>query len=306
MNGNKRDSVYFLSTQDPNFHWHGKPAGYGTPLHPTPQFSSAPAAYEFAAPIAATYPLWFDPSYWNAGLRLRFDLRQQVEAIRVNMPIVAKLWLDLPGILLLVAIALCWRKSDGSNWSSLILLLTPALAAFGLYLLVHLEPRFVAPFAVLATLAILTFALSRTTSKPTLELRWLVVLAIVGALVVLARPTARDLLSLMRGRVYPERQVAMGLQQLGLQPGDGVAVTAHAASHGKWARPARLRITAEIDAPTPALFWNLNTAAQEQLLDQFSQRGLRAVIAEAAPKTPIPTGWHPVGDTGYLAYIFQH
>ncbi|NIT59759.1 MAG: hypothetical protein GWN00_27115, partial [Aliifodinibius sp.] len=35
-------------------------------------------------PIAGTYPVSFDPAYWNAGLTAQFNLGQQLEALIVS------------------------------------------------------------------------------------------------------------------------------------------------------------------------------------------------------------------------------
>jgi hypothetical protein len=52
--------------------WQGQPPGSGTPLHPTRQIYRHPAVFEFNGPINASYPPWYDPSYWNEGLRFHF------------------------------------------------------------------------------------------------------------------------------------------------------------------------------------------------------------------------------------------
>lgn len=53
-------------------HWQGEPTGTGTPAHPTRKVFSDPAIFEFAEPVAGTYPPWYDPSYWYEGVHPSF------------------------------------------------------------------------------------------------------------------------------------------------------------------------------------------------------------------------------------------
>ena len=69
----------------PDRHWQGGPEGFGSPAHSTRQILEAPAVYEFASPIAGTYPPWFDPSYWFEGIKFKFDLRRQIVVLLKNM-----------------------------------------------------------------------------------------------------------------------------------------------------------------------------------------------------------------------------
>src|SRR6266542_1198976 len=64
----------------PIFHWQGD-TRYGTPRHPTRKIFEHPAVYEFGSPLNATYPPWYDPSYWYEGATPRFELSQQMPAL---------------------------------------------------------------------------------------------------------------------------------------------------------------------------------------------------------------------------------
>ena len=41
--------------------------------------------YEFGTPIAGTYPVWYDPSYWYEGLTPHFDLTAQMSTVYKNI-----------------------------------------------------------------------------------------------------------------------------------------------------------------------------------------------------------------------------
>ncbi|HKY03473.1 MAG TPA: hypothetical protein VJQ56_01220, partial [Blastocatellia bacterium] len=68
-------------------HWQGSDPEKGQPSHPTRKISTNPAIYEFAYPFKATYPPWYDPSYWYEGIRPRFDLKGQVTLLASVAPV---------------------------------------------------------------------------------------------------------------------------------------------------------------------------------------------------------------------------
>src|SRR6185436_902247 len=45
-------------------------------LHPVTRISSSIEAYEYAEPIAGTYPLWYDPTYWHEGISPHFNMKR--------------------------------------------------------------------------------------------------------------------------------------------------------------------------------------------------------------------------------------
>ena len=47
-------------------------------VHPLILAHYAPDVYEFGQPFKATYPLWYDVSYWDAGFKSGFHLKAQL------------------------------------------------------------------------------------------------------------------------------------------------------------------------------------------------------------------------------------
>jgi hypothetical protein len=64
-------------------HWQGEQHDLGHPKHPTSPISSNPEAFSFAKPIPASYPPWFDPSYWYEGIRPKLKLKAQLGVCRL-------------------------------------------------------------------------------------------------------------------------------------------------------------------------------------------------------------------------------
>ncbi len=60
--------------------WETDDPRLGTAIHPPRRLTSDPAVYEFAEPIAGTYPLWNDPPYWTEGLT--WALRPRTAGVR--------------------------------------------------------------------------------------------------------------------------------------------------------------------------------------------------------------------------------
>ena len=62
--------AWFVNGTPVFYNWQGEAPNVGVPKHPTRKLFDRPAVYEYAAPIRGTYPPWYDPAYWNAGLEL--------------------------------------------------------------------------------------------------------------------------------------------------------------------------------------------------------------------------------------------
>ena len=53
--------------------------------HPLNLIYHAPDVYEFSRPFNATYPLWYEISYWDAGYKARFDPGAQLRVLNPNL-----------------------------------------------------------------------------------------------------------------------------------------------------------------------------------------------------------------------------
>jgi len=81
----------------PYVNWQGGPESSGQPIHPTRQLSMRPPIFEFATPIPGTYPPWYDPAYWNEGVRITRSPRDWAAAVKHQIRLYAILLiLQLP------------------------------------------------------------------------------------------------------------------------------------------------------------------------------------------------------------------
>jgi hypothetical protein len=72
-----------------------------------------------------------------------------------------------------------------------------------------------------------------------------------------------------------------------------------------WARLARLRIVASIEEQHAGAFWKAEPAMHAAVLRRLSETGASAVVAAPTTLTPLPPGWQPVGETGYLFHALR-
>jgi hypothetical protein len=272
------------------FHWMGDRPGTGVPLHPVRRLFTRPDAFGFKGPAPVTYAPFYDPTYWNEGLRPLVSVHDQTEALGRTLRELAGIFREGfvalgPVLLVLVILAGDWRGALQRLWS-LRLVWFPAAAAIGLYLLVHIEGRLVAgqlEVLIVMTLSALTYAQAR--------LRWIdrsAAAACVLAAALTAGPVAagavRHTLMDVLGRGGPERttdvRLAGFLRDSGLVPGDGIAVIGNSLDVA-WAQLAGLSIVAEIDVGQLPVFLAADADTQGAVIDRLIGEGVRAVIARS-------------------------
>ena len=293
-------------------HWQGDPPGRGTPVHPTRQLSETPAVYEFASPVAGSYPPWYDPSYWYEGIRPRLrPVRMlsrlsvySLEYLRLMAPIVAVF-----GVLWWVS----GRSEAGaSSVRDFALVTVPAAAALLMYGVVFMEPRYVGPFLVLLSLGALAGLRTPVVGRSPSLLGG----AAVGLSVVLVAPLAVALLlnavvlvtrPELGGRsAHVQWQVAEALGAAGVRAGDAVAAMGDALP-SYWARLARVKVVVEIRELDDAnLFWASDSTGRARVVQLFARAGARVAVAKPLPAWARLGAWRPLGTTGYYVLDLGH
>jgi hypothetical protein len=301
-------------------HWQGDVPGMGTPLHATRKIFEEPAVYEFGAPIAGTYPVSYDPSYWYVGAVARIDPVRQARGIVATLAYYLDLLVRHLGgllvglIVLYVMAALAGVRPAGGpgNWG----LVVVALAALGMYSLVYVEGRYIGAFVVisladlLANLRLPASAFQRRLTAVTAAAMVLFMLLGIVAFNLegagqLAGTPATGASTTARGGlpVWPG-EVAEVLRDDGVTEGDRVAVFGYAFG-SFWARLARVRIAAEMLPDDAKLFWATETETQDEILGVLARHGVRAVVAEYVPNTVDTTGWRQVGQSNFYVRLLD-
>jgi len=294
-------------------HWQGEPAGTGVPAHPTRRLSVNPPIYEFAQPIAGSYPPWYDPSYWYEGITAHFSLRGQLWVLFKSANIYFKLF-SRSGALYVVFLALILlvRKTGkwewGERWFRLVWL--PSLGALGMYALVLVKQRYVSGFALVLVLWILSSARISFAGEGVFRKRAILatILALAVAMMWSATLNLRDIIRNPYAGVvgafgrspYDQQVVAEGLRDMGISPGTQVA-SIGSGLEAYWAHLAQVRIIAEIPEKGPS-FLAVDPLRRREVLDKFLEIGAKAVVTKNAAVAHSTEGWRQIGQTQYYVW----
>jgi hypothetical protein len=246
--------------------------------------------------VGASYPPWYDPSYWNAGLRARFELKPQLRAIATNaLPLYDLLYPPLGG---LIAAVLVLFRMGGTGWSR-----WRATAAHW-YLLVVVQARYIAPFALLFWAAMLP-GVSLPDSPMSRRLITTATVAAIATLAVSMIGTAAcQRMKGCYGSAHPQWEVAEGLRQMGVRPGDKVASIGLPAV-AYWARLGRVSVVAEIPEVAADTFWLADPSVQSQVIETIAKTGAKLIVADKVPPFVSPAGWRRIGKTDRYAYFLR-
>jgi hypothetical protein len=309
---------YFWTTNRlPFYHWQGETPGTGQPLHPTRKIFDDPPAYEFGDPVGGTYPVWYDPTYWHEGGINHFAFKQQVRIVVEN----AKRYYELfhlwglqygllVGLLTLYLMGLkarTLRKDLIRQWS----LILPAMAGIGLYLLVNVQGRYVASFVVLLWLAL--FSAVRLPEQPQSEklINSITIILIASMIFTTiassSRETTLTISQLVAGENvldHEQWQVAEGLRESGLNPGDRVAFIGDS-FRAFWAHLLGARVTAEIRKDRISSFWEADARVKSEVIKAFAGTGAKVMVAERPPHGTDLNGWKKIRSTEYYVYMLD-
>jgi hypothetical protein len=284
--------------------WQGGPARAGRPLHPPRIVLDSPRIYQFDGVFPnATYPIWYDFAYWYQGLHVWFGFHKQAAALRTNLQWFLSL-LVRDGALFSLGWAICfslYRKRTHllRNFATLWPASIPAAVAVLLYLVVHIESRYIGSFiVVLMLIAFSSFEMKKTwlaASIGTAGLAWAVIFAPVPTEGAHFFPWQSPTTNLAW-------QAAASLEDLGLRPDANVASACYSNRQNVfWARLARVHIVAETD--WNVFFWQLNEADQQRVLAALRSSGATFAVLDTPPPDPARAAdWRQLGNTNFYAY----
>ena len=278
--------------------------------HPVTLLHSRPDVFGFREPLAFTYPPRQDMEYWSAGTKAVFNPRNQLRAIGENLAVLCTDPHIVPmsgliggGLIFLVIGPNASRRFKNilRSWP----LLVSGVAPVCLYLLVSVEPRYVAPFLMLVLLGLFPGILLQN-SKDAAKRTAISIVAIATCVTVLtALLVAYHLAGFPRGA--PSHglfvQVGESLNKASVGPGEEVALIGDSSDGCRWARMARVRIVAQILREDTDDFWVSDPRVKAQVYDAFARAGAKAIVAE---ETPPPGGfadWQRLGDTNYYVHL---
>lgn len=291
-------------------------AGEGEPIHKPEVLTEIPKVVLFDAKLPSTRPYSMDVAYWTVGVRPAYRLADHAVVILDN---VKKLF-SQSSWLIVVLIWFVAMASMGSvrirpfrPLSAALVAIVLAAAGVGLFCLIRMEPRYIAPFLFIGFVGMLaTLRFSDRSPKIYACVKIATGLLLVLFLVILVQSVVDQ----ARRGMYPsdgkasrraayEQQVAVKnfLSNNGLNAGDHVAVLGNPPLY--WARLAGLKIVGEI--LDPAEFITVGTAARDRSLDALRAAGIKVVVTHGdAVEGLAEEGWIPIpGTTWYSARLLS-
>ncbi len=305
----------FMVNERPLIHWRGDPPESGAPTHPSRVVLSDPSLYEFDGPVGGTYPMWYDLSYWNEGMRIHIaPTRHLFLIMRFAWRCLISLANEQAVILVAAIVLHClsqgrWWRNIAKEW----ILLAPAAAGLTLYALTWPEWRYLGAFVVLVWLAVF-LAASAPDSQQLLQPAETVSTILTGIL-MLQMVTSVPGWVPARSANEEYGHLLTALPALGVAPGSKVGFIGSSFS-AYWAHLARVRIVAEIpdvrwdpglrkaERPTAAdRFWGMEPSARAAAMGAFLRIGVKAVLACGNRNQVADSGWQRIHGTSCLIYL---
>jgi 4-amino-4-deoxy-L-arabinose transferase-like glycosyltransferase len=285
--------------------WHGE-SGTGAPVHPTRQILDIPRIYEFGAPVSGSYPPYYDLSYWMEGAKAQFHLKGQLRILRQSAGTFFLILMSQVEVFVALLVVVFLARKPGDLLFSLArdwFLWLPAALGCLAYALVLVEPRYVAPFLPLLWLAAFSSAF-KSVSEKSPRIGMAIILAILSVMgVKLAKSISSDAIALASHEVNSNWEVARGLRDLGIAPGDKVAGLSRVAE-AHWARLAGVTIVAEVPLGQENIFWTSGPKLQDLVLEKLASTGAKAVVTKDPP-SGLTDGWVQLHGTVYYAHLLR-
>ncbi len=310
----KLNYVWFVNGTTWWVHWQGDEPKSGIPVHPTRKIFDMPAIYEFETPTRATYPPWYDPSYWYEGVSIHFSIKQQVGVLLRHIEdFYFTFFFHYQTALIVGYLLFFLAKPNRSVGFKMILhqwpLFLPAVAALILFCLVHVESRFLGAYITMFWMGLFSSVrfMNSIESK-----RWAdgVIIAIVAVILFmtvfpLGMRSHQVFLDLLKGRdpwPHEQYQVAEKLSKLNIFSGDKMALIGHTFINAYWARLTGIQIIAEIPNIDSDSFWAANDTIKEQVFRKFSETNAKAILTTEVPLYASTAAWRKIENTQYFFY----
>ncbi len=264
-----------------------------------------PPVYTYVTPFTSTYPAWYDGSYWLEGVKPHFVPRNQLRALAraasnyFRIFSTEKQW--IAGWLVLVFFAGDWRKTSELVFKLWFMWL-PSVSALALYSFVLVEPRYVAAGLTITCLTLFAAVSWLHINTPRVGVAVVLAISCTTGMALL-----KDGLTNLAVCLQPARnvqwEVAQGLLELELAPGNQVAFLGHTTVADYWAHLAGLRVTADIPLEATQSYWLASPEKRNQIASQLRAHGIKALVTAQTPL--VPANWRSIGDTGYYMQVLD-
>ncbi len=309
----------FFVDETPRWHeWahHTLGRAGGEFLHPELMLLESPPVFSFRNHPLGTFPLWFDPAYFTAGLTPHIWFPGHIKRL-LRCSRLLLLWIAnhpegllLLSVLLASGAMLCRSRRECLPW-----LVVPAWGALmlAIYFPVDLQERYLTAMLLLILLPILAMLRRRPGSDAIVRVAnatsvLLALLAVMSCFQELAYLRRQLHLSGRTSGFYEEDifGAARGLAAMGVKPGDAVGCMGGQACYRDpyWARLAEVKIMGEIEVPNSIpndVAWN-SFSDKGAIAKALRSQGIHTIVTTMPGVSLVPEGWQQLEGSSYFAY----
>ena len=298
----KFNYLFYIDRAGPQWYFQDVGHGGGKFLHSATRIFDEPAVYRFSRGEPVSHPLRYDPAYWVEGAKPRFSFSGQVRTLVINMEIYFRI-LNTIGALVVVAVLL-WFLS-GRGWPAITAVIGQwplwfiGLSGLAMFEMVHVEPRYVAAFFLLAWMGLIIGL--RIPQRQLKDVAPAVALGIAASLLpAMAWSVGWDLLHALR-EPNVAADAAKELATMGIHPGDKVARISPSVDDYVWVHMLRATMVTEVALQHTEDFWNASPDQQDRVLTAMAGTGARIVVASISGGVT-PPGWQRLGATPFCIH----
>lgn len=295
----KLNYLLYIDGAEPQWYLQRMGQGSGEPLHMATRLFEQPPVYKFSIDKPVSHPMRYDPAYWVEGVNPRFSFSGQIHILVVNLKhylgISRSAWAVIAAVLLLWFLSGSARRVMSGlmgQWPEWFI----GISGLAMYVLVHVEPRYVGVFFLLVWIGLLI-----RSKIPRGKLNFVApAVAIVVAASVLVPLAWSAALDLWRTRHESDvgANVAKELAALGVHPRDKIARISPMVNDYVWVHMLRATIVTEVDMQHTQEFWSASPDQQDKILRTMADTGARIVVAHIATR-PMPPDWQRLGTTPF-------
>lgn len=278
----------------PRVYWQGTA---DSPLqHATRIIFQSPRIYAFAEPFHVAFPPHFGIDWFYANAPIHFSLAKQVQASRNAIAAIA----DCAQLAIIAWLVLLLLPVRHWERRPLFMLILPSAVALGLFVLTHVEPRYLAPWLLLIGLGIPATAvwsdLAQAGARATaLALSLMLAIALSAHIAFDAiRPEFARTRAAWGDLVMAE--VLHGIPEVSRT----IAVAGNGHQSALWAYIAHARIVAEIDRGDLDHYWHLSDTERACADAALIDGGVNYVVGRDAPPDAEQRGWRKVGNGAFV------
>jgi hypothetical protein len=271
-------------------------------IHPTRKIFNNPPIYEFATPIIASYPPWYDPTYWLDGAKINFSWINQKKVLMRNVEFYLYLLYHIFGSFCFVLLVLTVHSNRRINFIKSLIsnytLIVPALVGFSLYALITVETRYIGAYFILFWLGLFT----EIKISHSIESNKMISSLLIASIIAITIISVKKESFIFRKFIQVQKEpliIAKELRRLGLKPGDKIGIVNLSSYASLWARMDRLKIVSQIPEDIEEM---PGSSDRNGIINAFLSSGASYLISHGIPKWSSQDNWIKIENTDHYLY----